>query len=107
MKYRKIENQTYNLHIIKTKKFKTVTVQVNFKSKLNKEEITYRNLLINTLCEACFMYPTKRLMQIATENLYELTYQATNYISGKYNVMCFDITFLMMNIQKKEILKHH
>ncbi len=94
MKYRKIENQTYNLHIIKTKKFKTVTVQVNFKSKLNKEEITYRNLLINTLCEACFMYPTKRLMQIATENLYELTYQATNYISGKYNVMCFDITFL-------------
>ena len=39
MKYRKIENQTYNLHIIKTKKFKTVTVQVNFKSKLNKEEI--------------------------------------------------------------------
>ena len=94
MKYKKIKNHTYNLHIIKTKKFKTVTVQVSFKSLLNKEEITYRNLLINVLCQACNKYPTKRLMSIATEDLYELTYQASNYISGKYNVMCFDITFL-------------
>ena len=94
MKYKKIKNHTYNLHIIKTKKFKTVTIQVCFKNLVNKEEITYRNLLINVLCQACSKYPTKRLMSIATEDLYELTYQASNYISGKYNVMCFDITFL-------------
>ena len=94
MKYRKITNHTYNLHIIKTKKFKTVTVQIYFKNKLEKEEITYRNLLLNVLCEATNKYPKKRLLEIATEDLYELTYQATNYISGKYNVMCFDITFL-------------
>lgn len=94
MKYRKIENQTYNLHVIKTKKFKTVTVQINFKNKLSKEEITYRNLLISVLCEASKKYPSKRSLTIATEDLYELSYQATNYISGKYNVMCFDITFL-------------
>ena len=94
MKYRKIKTQAYNLHVIKTKKFKTITVEVCFKSKLDKEEITYRNLLINTLCEACDKYKTKREMSIATEDLYELSYQATNYISGAYNVMCFDITFL-------------
>lgn len=94
MKYRKISSRTYNLHIIKTKKFKTVTIQMNFKAKTDKLEITYRNLLINTLCEACKKYKTKRQMEIATEDLYELTYQATNYLSGKYNVMCFDATFL-------------
>lgn len=94
MKYKKIQTQTYNLHIIKTKKFKTVTVQANFKNKLDKEEITYRNLLINVLCSSTKKYPTKREMEIETENLYELNYQATNYISGKYNVMSFDITFL-------------
>lgn len=94
MKYRKIETQTYNLHLIKTKKFKTVTVQINFKNKLSKEEITYRNLLISVLCEASKKYPSKRELTIATEDLYELSYQATNYISGKYNVICFDITFL-------------
>lgn len=94
MKYKKIATQTYNLHIIKTKKFKTVSVQVNFKNKLKKDEITYRNLLINLLCSSTEKYPNKRLMEIATEDLYELNYQATNYISGKYNVMAFDITFL-------------
>ena len=94
MKYRKIKTQAYNLHIIKTKKFKTITVEVCFKTKLDKVGITYRNLLINNLCEACNKYRTKREMRIATEELYELSYQATNYISGAYNVMCFDITFL-------------
>ena len=94
MKYHKIKTQAYNLHVIKTKKFKTITIEVCFKSKLDKVEITYRNLLINTLCEACNKYRTKREMSIATEELYELSYQATNYISGCYNVMCFDITFL-------------
>ena len=94
MKYKKIATQTYNLHIIKTKKFKTVTIEVNFKNKLDKEEITYRNLLINTLCSSTKSYPNKRYMEIATEDLYELNYGATNYVSGKYNVMSYDITFL-------------
>lgn len=94
MKYKKIVTQTYNLHIVKTKKFKTVTIEVNFKNKLNKEEITYRNLLINTLCSSTKKYPNKRFMEIATEDLYELNYGATNYISGKYNVMSYDVTFL-------------
>ena len=34
MKYKKISTYSYNLHIIKTNKFKTVTVQVNFKRKM-------------------------------------------------------------------------
>ena len=51
MKYKKISTYSYNLHIIKTKKFKTVTVQVGFKRKLNKEEITYRNMIVNMLTD--------------------------------------------------------
>ena len=94
MKYDKIVLPAYNIHIIKTKKFKTVTVKVNFKRKLVKEEIAYRNILINTLCESTNDYPTRRLMEIATEDLYDLSYQASNYISGKYSIMGFDITFL-------------
>ena len=94
MKYKKISTYSYNLHIIKTDKFKTVTVKMNFKRKLKKEEITYRNMIINMLCESTAKYPTKRLMNIATEELYELCYRGMNYVSGKYNVMGFDVTFL-------------
>ena len=41
MKYKKISTYSYNLHIIKTDKFKTVTVKMNFKRELDKKEITY------------------------------------------------------------------
>ena len=94
MKYKKTTNYSYNLHTIKTDKFKTVTVQINFKKLLDKEEITYRNLIINTLCESTSKYPTKKDMIIQTEELYDLYYEGMNYISGKYNIMAFSITFL-------------
>lgn len=94
MKYTKYSTYSYNLHVIKTNKFKTVTVQVNFKRKLIKDEITIRNLLINVLCASTQAYETKRLMNIACEDLYELQYQASNYISGKYSIMSYETTFL-------------
>ena len=104
MKYKKISTYSYNLHIIKTDKFKTVTVKMNFKRELDKKEISYRNMLINMLCESTLKYPTKRLMNIATEELYELCYRGMNYISGKYNIMGFDITFLNEEYTEKGML---
>lgn len=104
MKYKKISTYSYNLHIIKTDKFKTVTVKMNFKRELNKKEITYRNMIINVLCESTLKYPTKRLMNIATEELYDLWYRGMNYISGRYNVMGFDVTFLNEEYTEKGML---
>ena len=94
MNYKKIVKPSYNIHIIETKKFKTVTVKVNFKRKLKKEEIVYRNMLINVLCQSTEKYPSKRLMETKTEDLYDLSYQGSNYASGRYSVMGFDIVFL-------------
>ena len=54
MNYEQINMGSYNLHIIKTTKFKTITVEVNFRRKLKKEEITIRNLLKSIL-----LYTTK------------------------------------------------
>ena len=104
MKYKKISTYSYNLHIIKTDKFKTITVQVNFKRKLKKEEITYRNMIVNMLCESTSLYPSKRLMTIATENLYDLYYRGMNYLSGRYNVMNFTATFLNEEYTEKGML---
>ena len=104
MKYKKISTYSYNLHVIKTDKFKTVTVQVNFKRKLSKEDITYRNMIVNMLCESTNEYPSKRLMTIATEDLYNLFYRGMNYISGKYNIMNFTATFLNEEYTEKGML---
>lgn len=94
MNYTKIEHDTHNIHLIQTDKFKTITVQINYKRKLLKDEITKRNFLVNILMEGTKLYPTKRLMEIKTEELYDLAYRSVNFSSGKYSVISFDMTFI-------------
>lgn len=94
MEYIRKENKNYNLHIIKTERFKTITVKVNLKRPLIKEEITKRNLLVNALLEGTSNYPSKRLLEIKTEELYDLGYRGVNYASGKFTMLSFEMTFI-------------
>ena len=51
MQYDKLFMGSYNLHLINTNKFKTITVEVNFRNKLN-DDITIRNLLKMVLLDS-------------------------------------------------------
>ena len=104
MKYTKIKNNSYNLHVIKTDKFKTITIQVNFKRETIKEEIAARNMIVNMLCESNSVYKTRREFEIATEELYNLFYRSMNYMSGKYNIMTLEITFLNEKYTEKGMI---
>ena len=101
MEYHKYENVAYHLHTIKTDKFKTVTVKVNFKRKLEKKDITYRNLLADVLLESSLKYPSRRDIEIKTEDLYNLFVKSNTYLSGNYMIMSFYCIFL--NEAYKEI----
>ena len=94
MKYQKIVKDNYNLHIINTDKFKTINVRINFKRKINKEEITIRNLLNDLLINTSKKYPTSRDIEIETEDLYNVGVGSTPYKSGNYHIMSFKETFL-------------
>ena len=105
MEYQKYENVAYNLHTIKTDKFKTITVKINFKRKLNKKDITYRNLLSDVLLESSLKYPSRRELEIKTEDLYNLLLKANTYTSGNYMVLSFDCIFLNEAYTEKGMLK--
>ncbi len=105
MKYTKIDKANYNLHIIKTDRFKTIMLKINFKRKLAKNEISMRNMLVNVLFESSKKYPTKRLMEIEAEEQYELGYRGSNYSSGIYNVMGFDCVFIHPKYSEEGIIK--
>ena len=70
MKYTKKDLGSYNLHMIKTDKFKTVTIKIIFQSPIIKEEITKRNILSDILLQSSNKYPSKRDLIIAAEDLY-------------------------------------
>jgi len=94
MNYEKIKTIAYNLHIIKTDKFKTIKIKVNLKRKITKEDITYRNLLVNLLMESTKKYPTARLIEIESENLYNVGIGSGTSSSGNYHIMSFECNFL-------------
>lgn len=94
MKYTNYDMNAYNLHIIKTDKFKTITVGVAFRRKIKKEEITIRNLLKEMMINATANYPSEKSLIVATENLYDLKLLAANYRVGNYAIMTFRCRFL-------------
>ena len=94
MKYTNYDMNAYKLHIIKTDKFKTITVGVAFRRKIVKEEITIRNLLKELMINATESYPTERSLIMATEDLYDLKVLASNYRIGNYAILSFKTRFL-------------
>ena len=94
MKYTGYDMNAYNLHVIKTDKFKTVTIGIAFRRRIVKEEITLRNLLKEMMINASLDYPTERDLIIETENLYDLKLSSTNYRVGNYAILSFKIRFL-------------
>ncbi len=97
-----IKANNYNIHFIKTDKYKTITIKINFKRKLIKEDVTIRNLLIDTLFSSSKKYPTKRLLEMVTENLYGLSYRGLVYASGIYSIFSLESTFLHDKYTEKE-----
>lgn len=92
--YSNCSNKAYNLHIIRTDKFKTVSVRINFKKLLEKKDITYRNLLGKILLNSNNTYKTKRDLDIETENLYGIGIGCSNSLMGNYIVTSFNSNFL-------------
>ena len=67
MKYIKYDMNGYFLHTIETDKFKTININLNIKRETKKEELTIRDVLINTLIDSSKKFPTRREIEIETE----------------------------------------
>lgn len=95
MKYIKKVLGSYNLHMIKTTRFKTITVDLIFRKKITKEEITKRNFLADMLTFSSKNYPTRRTMAIKQQDLYACEVDFNCYRLGNYYNT--DISLLCLN----------
>ena len=89
MQYIKKDMGSYNLHIIPTKKYKTITMKVLFHSPIIKEEITMRNILSDILLQSTKKYSSKREMIIESENLYAVDIYNNTQRWGNYVLTSF------------------
>lgn len=84
-----------NICLIKTKKFKFVTIRYNFLSDLNYEDISSYNLLVALLTTRNNKYPTINEFNSYLESKYGMTITAKYFNRG--NVSIFSIISSCMN----------
>lgn len=85
---------SYGLHLIKTDKFKTITMRVVFHTPIIKEEITMRNILSDILLQSSKEYDSKRNLTIKAQELYAADISTSNQRIGNYIMSNFIIQVL-------------
>lgn len=94
MNYELINMGAYNLHLVKTNRFKTITVEVDFRREIQKEDITKRAVLKEVLLNSNKNYRTERELIIESENLYDLKLVSSSARMGNYTNISFKTRFL-------------
>ena len=94
MEYIKKEMSAYNLHLIKTNKFKTIMIRVVFQRPIKKEEITIRNVLCDMFLQSSKKYNCKREFTIKSQDLYAADISTANSRLGNYINTNFYLTIL-------------
>lgn len=94
MEYKKINMTSFNLHVIKTDRFKTINFRICLRDEIKKEEITLRNMLASFLTYSTDTYPTKRDLVLKAQDLYAVNVYTKSYRSGRFNMINFCMSML-------------
>lgn len=94
MQYKKIECQDYNIHLIKNNRFHAINFNVIFTQNVNKELITYQNLLTNILTYSTEKDDTNMKLLRKCQELYSLRPTAFSTRYGNLYATNFGISIL-------------
>lgn len=94
MEYQYSNLKAYNLHLIKTDKFKTITIMINFRRKIVKDEITLRSFISPLLLLSSKNFPTGRYLSKEMEHLYGPYIGANENRVGNYALSSFYMTMI-------------
>lgn len=103
---RKIFNEkNYNLHILNTKKFKTIDIILSYKGKRSLKSDVCLELLETLLFYATKDYPNKLDFDRALGEMYDLRLKVGKYKRGKYDDFMFSMTLINEKYTEKNMNK--
>lgn len=94
MEYKIHDCISYRIHTIKTDKFKNCSMEIMFRNKLVKNEITQNNMLVDMLTHSSNKYPKRRDVAIELENLYSASFRGFTTRLGSSVMLSFVLDFL-------------
>lgn len=101
MKYTDFKMNNYNLHVIETKRFKTILYNVNIRFKDDRECAGKCALLSRLLSQTNKNYDTLRDINIACANIYDPTYNIKVIQSGSQNILSLSASFVSEHYTEK------
>jgi len=85
MEYKKYDCNSFNIHTIKTDKFKTVRMEIIFSRDVNKEEMPIYTFLSDLLTDCSKEYERRKDIAIRLEELYKtIFYSTTNKVGNLF-----------------------
>jgi len=94
MNYKSIDLKYAKLHLIKTKKFRSINIKILLKDEIEKEDITRRNFLTDYLVMTTKKYKTRKELALKIQELYSLYISSNNTRIGNYIVTRFNMSLL-------------
>lgn len=95
MKYKTYNCNSFNVHTIKTDRFKTSHVEVIFRDIANKEEMGAYSFLADMLSQSSKTYPRKKDLITRFEELYKIIIYTTTLRVG--NILDFHVSLDFIN----------
>ncbi|MGM8214533.1 EF-P 5-aminopentanol modification-associated protein YfmF [Bacillaceae bacterium W0354] len=89
----RVTNNSYTLHLIETKKFKTNTIALKFSRPLEREQITERALLPFVLQKGSKNYLDERQLRLKLDELYGSKFSINSGKKGENHVITFVLDF--------------
>ena len=94
METHSIKNKKYTLNMVKTKKFKTVKIELSFGNDLSENTIAARSLVPYLLRAVSRKYNTREKMSAHLENMYAARFGAGVSKIAKTHFMSFSLSFI-------------
>ena len=110
MVYKIYKCNSFNIHTIKTDRFKTAHMEIMFRKSIVKEELCAYTFLMDMLSESSCKYKTKRDLIIRFEELYKtscygITVKTGNVLNSTMVVDFIDPKFIDEDNYLEEVLK--
>lgn len=103
MEYKKFTRDSFNIHFVKTDRFKAINVDIFFTKEFKKEDVSYANLLCNMLTYTSKKYNTKNKYAIKLEELYSMKCSSTFGIHGNTEYINLSIEFINPKYTEKSM----
>lgn len=102
MEYKKYDCKSYNIHTIKTDKFKTVRMEIIFSREVEKEKMPVFTFLSDILTDCSKKYQRRKDIAIRLEELYKANFYGVTNKVGNLFTISFIIEFIAPKFIKEK-----